>query len=153
MYSKEQSTINVYFMNVYPLVSFRTRIYEHQELTRVPDRKISVEGDMLWHILTEAWAEVWMSKHVTRDWYIPTWNWSSSFLILIYSSTEGFAWAAACQASLLWCSCLTAHVDPEFLVWSNATSTSWGPLLIDRNRHIRSALRNGPRPTYVPGLY
>ena len=32
-------------------------------------------------ILTEAWAEVWMSKHVARDWYFPIWN-ERSFLIL-----------------------------------------------------------------------
>ena len=32
-------------------------------------------------ILTEALAEVWMSKHVARDWYLPIWN-ERSFLIL-----------------------------------------------------------------------
>ena len=32
-------------------------------------------------ILTEAWAEVWMSKHVARDWYFPIWN-EGLFLIL-----------------------------------------------------------------------
>ena len=31
-------------------------------------------------ILTEARAEVWMSKHVARDWYFPIWN-ERSFLI------------------------------------------------------------------------
>ena len=32
-------------------------------------------------ILTEALAEVWMSKHVAQDWYLPIWN-ERSFLIL-----------------------------------------------------------------------
>ena len=34
---------------VKPLQPNRTRDYENQEWPRVPDRKISVEGDMLWH--------------------------------------------------------------------------------------------------------
>ena len=39
-------------------------------------------------ILTEALAEVWMAKHVARDWYLPIWNersnWCVTWLCLSY---------------------------------------------------------------------
>ena len=56
-------------------------VYENQEWLRVPDRKISVEGDILWHNPNRGVSRGLDVKASRRDWYLPIWNQSHSLIL------------------------------------------------------------------------